>query len=404
MSKQTGLPFDGEDWAEAQQNYWNAWSDLCQQAMAGTAPGKADHPWAAGLEQWWKLLSGKAPEQSREYFERIVEQGQGFMTLGQEMTRFLSSINELNKTGDDWKEVLSARFEDMKQTLSGKQGDLNQLLKGMFAFTDLPLDTLRRTASAGSLLPGDFFESLRAGAWSDQEVSLHEHVQRSLSVPGVGYTRESQAQQQKLASLLLDYQRVNQEYNQAHGQVAMDTLDRMLQKILDMSERDEEITSLRQIYDLWVDCGEAAYAEFVSSDEYSDLYGRMVNALMALKKQGQNMVDENMGALGAPTRREIDTVLRRQQEVRRRLQEMQAGDTGAELQQLQSEVESLRAEMASLRGLLNQPAKATPAKPAPAGKKAASRKKTTARKKTTTRKKTSTRKKKTQAAGKTDGE
>jgi len=405
MSEKKGSPFSNEDWAEAQQNYWNAWSDMCEKAMGSAASSKPENPWAEGLEQWWKAMSGTAPEQSRDYFSRMVEQGQGFMAMGQEMTRFLSSINDMNKTGDGWKEALSSRFEEMKRSLSGNQGDYSQLLKGMFAFTDMPLDTMRRTASTASLFPGDIFEGLRAGAWTEQEVSLHEHVQRTLSVPGVGYTRESQAQQQKLTSLLVDYQRVSQEYNQAHAKVGVDTLDCMLHKIIEMSDKGEEITSLRQVYDLWVDCGEATYAKYVSSDEYSELYGRMVNALMALKKQGQGMVDESMGAMGAPTRRELDTVLRRQQEVRRKLIELQASPAAGEVERLTSEVDKLRSDIDALRGLLTTQAEKTlSTAPAKAASKPAASKKTAARKKTTTRKKATSRKQKTVVARKTEGE
>jgi len=76
MSHKKGFQFGNEDWAEAQQNYWNAWSDMCQKAMVSAAPEKAGNPWAEGLEQWWKVMSGKTPEQSRDHFGRIVEQAQ----------------------------------------------------------------------------------------------------------------------------------------------------------------------------------------------------------------------------------------------------------------------------------------------------------------------------------------
>jgi polyhydroxyalkanoate synthase subunit PhaE len=58
---------------------------------------------------------------------------------------------------------------------------------------------------------------------------------------------------------------------------------------------------------LLVDCGEEAYAEFTYTKEFSDLYGRLTNALMAVKHHGRNVVDEILGALNMPTRRGMNT-------------------------------------------------------------------------------------------------
>jgi hypothetical protein len=88
---------------------------------------------------------------------------------------------------------------------------------------------------------------------------------------------------------------------------------------MDRAQAGQEITSLREVYDLWVDAGEAAYSEFVLTEEYAAIYGRLVNALMALKHHSQNLVDEAVGAANLPTRRDILTLQCRQQEARRQI-------------------------------------------------------------------------------------
>jgi hypothetical protein len=55
------------------------------------------------------------------------------------------------------------------------------------------------------------------------------------------------------------------------------------------------------------------------TDEYAAIYGRLVNALMALKHHSQNLVDEAVGAANLPTRRGMTTLQCRQQEVRRQI-------------------------------------------------------------------------------------
>ena len=84
-----------------------------------------------------------------------------------------------------------------------------------------------------------------------------------------------------------------------------------------MAANDKVIHSLREIYDLWVDANEKAYADFVYTDEYSELYGRMTNSLMAVKKHNRNYIDEILASLNMPTRKGMNTMLKRQQEIRR---------------------------------------------------------------------------------------
>jgi len=66
-----------------------------------------------------------------------------------------------------------------------------------------------------------------------------------------------------------------------------------------------------------VDCCEEVYAEYVMTDKYVKVHGDMVNSLMAVKQQGRKMMDDTMGSLNMPTRREIDTIHQRVQQLRR---------------------------------------------------------------------------------------
>jgi hypothetical protein len=57
----------------------------------------------------------------------------------------------------------------------------------------------------------------------------------------------------------------------------------------------------------------------VFTEEYADIYARLVNTLMALKHHNQTAVDEVAGSLNLPTHQGITTVQRRQQELRREI-------------------------------------------------------------------------------------
>jgi class III poly(R)-hydroxyalkanoic acid synthase PhaE subunit len=180
------------------------------------------------------------------------------------------------------------------------------------------------------VLPGDFLEDLKPE-------SLERVTDKFLSIPGVGYTRESQEQLQEGIRLWSNYQKVNMEYNHAMNAVSLKALDNMRIKIIDMAEHGKEINSLREIYDLLVDCNEAAYAEFTRTEVFSDLYGRLTNALMAVKHHGRHIIDEIQSALNMPTRRGMNTLQKRQQEMRR-----ENKDTSRKIENLLDEINTLK--------------------------------------------------------------
>lgn len=107
--------------------------------------------------------------------------------------------------------------------------------------------------------------------------------------------------------------------------------------------------------------------------EYARIHGKMVNALMAVKQKLSQMVDETLGGLNMPTRRELRTLQDRLQESRR------------DYKALQVEVELLKEQMLSMRkpsaAAAPAPAASEPAVESAPVKKAAAKKKAGSKKK-----------------------
>jgi class III poly(R)-hydroxyalkanoic acid synthase PhaE subunit len=156
-------------------------------------------------------------------------------------------------------------------------------------------------------------------------------------VPGVGPDREAQAQMQKGIKLLSEYQQVSGEYQTEMSRVGVEALEAMRLRILEMAEQGKKINSLREIYDLWVDCNEKAYAELVYTDEYSELYGRLTNALLAVKQHQGKVMDKFLAKLNMPTRQGMNTVLKRVQEMKRG-----QSKSAAKIIALENELQDLR--------------------------------------------------------------
>jgi len=136
---------------------------------------------------------------------------------------------------------------------------------------------------------------------------------------------------------MAEYQEVSHEFNTVMSKVGVEAMEVMRLMIIEMHERDEEINSLREMYDLWVDCNEKAYAEYVATDEYSELYGRLSNSLMAVKQHYGKLMDKILAKLNLPTRRGRDTILKRLQEMKR----VQSKSV-AKITALENELQALR--------------------------------------------------------------
>lgn len=315
MSDNNSFPFWNTDWVEAQRKYMEAWS-----ALAGTtdsketASGNGDdtNPWNKALEYWWQSVAQAAPGDTKGFYSKLIDQTQAFNYMTEQLSRFMQGLAEVGQSADDWQEKLEQHFEEMKNYMTREHGGGGQMFSGMLGAWQLPMDNLQRTFSSGSFFPGDFLQGFKP-------TDLEQVTDKFLSVPGLGYTRESQEQIQEGMRLWASYQRTAHEYQLEMNKIAVEALDLMKQRILEMAGTGEQMNTLREVYDLWVECNEAAYAKYVFTEEYSELYGRLTNDLMALKHHGQRFIDEMASAMGMPTRKGMATVQKRQQQLKREL-------------------------------------------------------------------------------------
>ena len=207
----------------------------------------------------------------------------------------------------DWQAGLEQVFDSLKESF-----DHPDTTQAPQLFWQMPLSNWERAASSLSGLPGEWF-STHAGVF-DPKAKLDQF----LSTPGLGYTRESQAEQQELARLLVNYQKAYNKYAAFFVEVNKQSLDLLRQRLVNLTQVEQKpITTVRELYDLWIECSEEAYTQKVLTEEYSEIHGEMINALMALKHQTGQMMDDWAGTLNMPTRQEMDTIHQRFQSSRR---------------------------------------------------------------------------------------
>jgi class III poly(R)-hydroxyalkanoic acid synthase PhaE subunit len=340
----TDNKFWNEDWLNTQRQYWEQWTDLQQQALGVKQP--AASPWEQAMEHWWGAVQGAMPDYGQSFYTKMMDQGKSFFRMAEETMQ--ASSGKENAT-DAWAHILSGLTDSFHKAGS------NDLFNKTTAFWEMPLDNWNRMASAMSPVPGD---TLRGMPHAD----VRNHLDRLLGAPGLGYTREGQAQYQSLAQAAMEYQEALAEYALFFSSMG-EKAGALLQERL----ADTPVESARQLYDAWVGCCEEVYAVEVMKEDYSKLHGRLVNALMVLKSRWGEVLNEYLSAMNIPTRDDIRTLQLRVQEQRR-------------------ENKLLRAEVDALRKVVEESRRA-PTKPA--AKRAVKKKKAT-RKKSTPRKKKST--------------
>lgn len=364
--KDTGSSWT-EDWMKAQRQYLDAMSAFYNSSAKSTENKTNVNPMAGAMDFWWQTLSPKISEENREFIDKMAEQGRIFYALSEQFINLLKAINEATETEENWENALTSQFDALKSFFTDTDNGKNVVSGMMNAWSLLPMDTLQRSFSSGSIMPGDFLEDLKPEA-------LEEVTDKFLSIPGVGYTRESQEKIQNGIRLWNKYQNTHREYNNAMFRVGIRALDSMRDKIVKMSIEGKEIKSMREIYDIWVDCNEDAYSDYVFTEEFSDLYGKLTNALMAVKLNGQNMVDEFLKTMNIPTRHSMNTTNRRQQQLRREHKQTikKLDDMEDQIKAMQAGIVPTRQKSATSGG--NAPVVVSKKKPRATKKKTASKK------------------------------
>ncbi|WP_295882810.1 class III poly(R)-hydroxyalkanoic acid synthase subunit PhaE [uncultured Thiohalocapsa sp.] len=349
----------GDNWLKLQQQYWEGLTDMSRKAMGLEAPKQ--NPWEAAMDQWWRAVSPAASDPSRQFMDRLMDQGKAYFATVERFTRGLAGADA---TGNGW-DALNKTFDDMQRAFtdalqgnfgmpgSDPGGAAEDAMHRMLGFWEMPLDNWQRMMSSLSpMMPGDMLRNM-------PHEQVKESFDRMLSAPGLGYTREEQAQYQDLTRRSLDYQRAFQEYMAFFAKLGVQAVQELRELVQSRAEEGKPIGSARELYDSWVACCETAYAEQVSTPEYARIHGRLVNAQMALKKRMSLMVDETLGALNMPTRSELRTLQDRMQETRR------------ENKRLRRELDGIRRQIGERPAIA-----ASAAAPAAPKKKAVARKKT----------------------------
>lgn len=284
---------DTDPMALARQ-YWTLWRDALQAAL----PGQDANAATAGLEQalntWRAQLDALMAAQPALAALRLPL-ADWLVKMQQVALRVGSGAHSTQDVVQAWREIVGDNpFAAMMQGMPGSGLDM-----------------------AGQW-------SALAAPWTQ---AMREQAGLTLGLPAFGFTREHQARWQALGRAQLRVQAAQEAWLALLGRISQQAFRRFEAKLSEHEAPGQQLTSVRALFDVWVDAAEDAWNDAALSLEFRQVLGELINAQMQLRSAAQAIGEALATLLGVPGRTELDSAYRKLAELERRLR--QGADTAA---------------------------------------------------------------------------
>ncbi|HAS50901.1 MAG TPA: hypothetical protein DCS21_03850 [Gammaproteobacteria bacterium] len=173
----------------------------------------------------------------------VLRQARAYLAFGDQVRQFTDRISETAEAETDWGQALQQHFTQLKAAISqsAENPNVNPELARLW--------------------------SLVAETWSEAAATL-------------GLATDAIPESLRQSAVWRDYQRTQMDYFNQLRLTATEALDLMEQRLNELTAAGKTISSLRELYNLWVDCNEETYSRMLRSSAYGELNGRLFNALL----------------------------------------------------------------------------------------------------------------------------
>lgn len=149
------------------------------------------------------------------------------------------------------------------------------------------------------------------------------------SIPALGIGREWQEDLVELSKLQQEFLEACQSFLKVFSNFAESAGENFGEAL---KESEMEKTGFYEVCSIWIECCENEFQQIASTEEYSRLYGGLINAHMRLRKKSNEIEDKKAKLADQPTRNDLNAL---QKEC------MQAK---VQIKQLESRIQTLEAE------------------------------------------------------------
>jgi class III poly(R)-hydroxyalkanoic acid synthase PhaE subunit len=130
----------------------------------------------------------------------------------------------------------------------------------------------------------------------------------AFSMPALGPAREQQESWQRLGQLGLRcaqaQMQVSAQWNEIIGKALRELAERMAPRL----KSGAAPTSMKEIYDLWVDSAEAVYSQAARAGAFVRAQAELTNATSQLRSAQRELLEEWARQFDLPTRSELNSI------------------------------------------------------------------------------------------------
>jgi class III poly(R)-hydroxyalkanoic acid synthase PhaE subunit len=213
----------------------------------------------------------------------------------------------------DW---IHAWVEQQREQLrrAGMGDQSTDKASGTETFNDIGMRWLRA---------GQSYLQAWAGAAAVGEGPTRQFADLLARMPTLGLAREQTEIWRELMAAQAECQTLEQELRAVWTQVQIDALG-LVEQMLRERPPDRSINSYRELYDLWIECGEKVFAQVAHSESYAKLQAQVGNAAIKLRARQQAVIERGLKYFDLPTRSELNTVHKQMRELRERIATLEA--------------------------------------------------------------------------------
>lgn len=168
-----------------------------------------------------------------------------------------------------------------------------------------------------------------AGAAAAGEGATRQFADLISRLPALGLAREQTESWRELLAAQTEYQHLEQELRTVWAKVQTEALVMVEAAIRERRAKQGAgaapgIDDYRELYNLWVECGERVFAQVAHSESYCKLQAQLGNAAIRLKARQQAVLERMLKQFDLPTRSELNTVHKQMRELRERITTLEA--------------------------------------------------------------------------------
>lgn len=277
------------------QPWFSLWSDTtsswANQAFAPNTPPSAEAMWKQLNQTWQEMLGQVQTRATMSQAEQMTKQAMSQMQQWFGQFDGQASVTEM---ANAWRSL----FEQ-----AGNHNALWEMLPNYWRQQHQEMQQQQQ--------------------WLDAQIKPWlSQWQQHLNMPALGLYREHQEQWVALMQSHVQSQEKAKAFQDVMQQATEQAFAMFEDQLAAHAEPGRQLSSLRAVYDVWIDSAEEAFADVASSKEYQQAYGEMVDAQMRAKQQLQAQVSQWASSLGMPTRDEVDSTHKRVHELMRQMHAM----------------------------------------------------------------------------------